>query len=137
MSVKKPTKFSEFINLFPEEPLPILLDEDAHINIDRLRMPIPEKLVQFIIDDKQVDELQEFTPCFRLKETYSFHAVVYWTAHLKGHTFYLKTYTEDGEPIHELALAGMTYEDQTVNFRLASLEEGWIIYIAEGHITLI
>ena len=78
-------EFSNFLERFPEIDLPVTLGDEMHMTFSSENKPLQSLMInQHLLraEEKEPDEFTEFIPCFRVKETISFHAIVYWRAGL-------------------------------------------------------
>lgn len=136
--MKKTSKpsFADFLSFFPEIDLPITLTEESQIQFSRHNKALNESLTQsFILENEMAgerDEYTEYVPCFRIKETTKFHAVVFWKASLLTYEYLLATYTEKGEMINKRVIAGTKSTDGTLVRSVATIDEDWIIHIVGG-----
>lgn len=133
----KPKKadFTTFLSYFPETELPVLLTEDAHHKYSSINDPLPPEVIQnFIIpfDEMIVDEYTEYVPCFRIKDTHTFHAVVYFKAGLLTYEYFLLTFEEKGAFIAKEKIGGMLTEGENIHRAVATIEPDWTIQIVEG-----
>ncbi len=135
---KKPPhiSFRQFLEKFPEVALPVTLSEETAHVFSRENDPLPGLMVQqFILTPEEQnapDDMTEFVPCFRIPQTHTFHAVVYWKGALMDHQFVMLTFTEDGRPIDRRVLAGLYSDGKEIVQSIAHLEEDWTIYIVTG-----
>ncbi|NJL74490.1 MAG: hypothetical protein HC892_05055 [Saprospiraceae bacterium] len=86
--------FQHFIEYFPVLELPIRLDDEVHHTFSLENEPLPLLAIeQYLLPvEDDADELTEFVPCFRVPETYDFHAVVYWKAGIMNYQYILATF---------------------------------------------
>ncbi|MBK7406899.1 MAG: hypothetical protein IPL49_12930 [Saprospirales bacterium] len=126
--------FSQFLEHFPEVPLPTILSEETAHSFSKEN----EVLHSLIIDqyfmplEGDMDEFTEIVPCFRFPETKDFHAIVYWKAGLLQYYFILVTLSLKGELIDRRVLAGTFVDGETVTQSVATIDEDWIITIVTG-----
>lgn len=135
MDKKTKQKFAFFLSKFPELPPPLVLGEDAHREFSKTNSPLHQELIlQFIQPYETVpsDEFTEWVPCFKVPDTYQFHAIVYWRARLMDYQYILMTYTKNGDLIDQRAIAGTFSDGKTLTQSVATLDEDWIISIASG-----
>ena len=128
-------KFQDFLLKFPEVDLPITLSEETLAVFSKENEPINSLMAhQFInvYEDKDMDDMTEFVPCFKIPKTDAFHAVVYWKAELMNYQFILMTYDKSGNFIDSRTLAGTTSNGDIVLQSVATIEEDWMIYIVSG-----
>jgi len=126
--------FDAFLECFQEIDLPITLTEDLSPLFSAENKPFKsEQIAEFIapIDD-EIDEFTEFVPCFKLKETHQFEAIVYWKAMLMEHKFVMATFNSNGTPIHVKAISTISHNDHGVTRSIATIDEDWQITIAKG-----
>jgi hypothetical protein len=114
MSAPNEVTFDNFLTLFPVTQLPINLSSELTRAISELQQPLAEAwVVRFLLEtDEWLDDYSEFMPCFRLPDTHTFIALVYWRADLLGNSFRLITFTPAGEVIDRCVLAGTKYEEK-------------------------
>ena len=129
--------FAHFLEKFPELPLPITLNNEAHHAFSRENDPLsPLMIEQYILplEDLVVDEFTEFVACFRIPETHGFHAVVYWRASLLDYQYKLATFTRKGELIDIRIIAGTFSDGETLIQSFATIEEDWEILVVSGQV---
>jgi len=127
--------FDHFIEKFPEVELPITLSGDLHHVFSKKNDPFhPLMVQQFIeaLESDPIDEYTEFIPCFRLKATYDFHAIVYWRAGLLNYAYKLVTFDKKGGLINQQVIAGTKAEGELLVRSVATIEDDWTIYIVGG-----
>ncbi len=135
---KKPPhiSFRQFLEKFPEIQLPVTLSEETAHLFSKENHPLPALMVEkFMLTPEErnsLDDMTEFVPCFRLPDTHSFHALVYWRGALMDHQFVMLTFSEDGHPIDRRVLAGLYSDGKEVVQSVAHLEEDWTIYVVTG-----
>ena len=135
MDKKTKLKFDLYLSKFPEIKLPLVLGDEVHREFSKTNQPLNQELIlQFIqpFEDIVADEFTEWIPCFRIPETYDFHAVVYWRAGLMDYQYILMTYTKTGDLIDQRAIAGTFSDGKVLTQSVATLDEDWIISIASG-----
>lgn len=135
MSQNIKTKFTFFLKKFPELPLPLVLGEGAHHNFSKTNDPLNQDLILQFIQPYELlpyDEYTEWVPCFKIPETYEFHAIVYWRASLMDYQYILMTYTKTGDLIDQRTIAGTFSDGKMLTQSVATLDEDWIISIASG-----
>ncbi|MDW8228520.1 MAG: hypothetical protein RMJ33_01670 [Saprospiraceae bacterium] len=129
--------FSEFLERFPLIPMPVVLGEDTHHIFSQENKPIPEALsAQFIRpyeeNADEADDLVEYVPCFAIEGADQFAAVVWWKAGLLVYEYVLATFTLKGELIDRRVIAYTRVQGNTVQRAMATIDEDWNIFIAEG-----
>jgi len=135
MQKKHKINFDYFLEKFPEIDLPITLTEDSHFDFGRNNQPLPIEMVnQFLVpkEDPSIDEYTEYIPCFRLKKTEKFHAIVHWKASLLNYQYIMTTYDLKGIVIDRSILAGTKAVDDSLLRSVATIDEDWIIYVMAG-----
>lgn len=135
MIKKQRISFQHFLEKFPEIDLPITLSEDIHFEFSRNNDPLSDVAIQqFIIRHEEAsdDEHVEYVPCFRLKKTEKFHAVVYWKASLLNYQYVLLTFDLKENLIDRSIIAGTKVEKDTLMRSVATIDEDWIIYVMAG-----
>ena len=124
-----------FLELFPEVKLPITLTDESSRIFSQSNEPFPQRMIdQYLIplEADGVDEFTEFVPCFRIPETYDFHAVVYWMAQLMNYQYVMVTFTKDGLLIDKKVLAGTFYDGKSLLTSVATIDEDWTMLIVSG-----
>ncbi len=132
-----PYKFSDFVAKFPPITMPVTLGEETHHTFSTENEPIPLAMVeQFILPtnppDTQDDEFTEYVPCFAIDDTENFIALVWWKAGLLNYEYILATFSAKGELISRQVVAFTRVNDQKVSRGVATIDEDWVIFIAEG-----
>ena len=126
--------FETFLSYFPEIELPVTLNDDIQIEFSRNNIPFALPVIDTILKplNEYHDELTEYVPCFRIPDTYQFHAVVYWMATMMNYHYILATFSKDGDVIDKRILAGTYAKDGALTKSVATIDEDWIISIASG-----
>ena len=133
--VKQPTlSFPQFLEYFPEVPLPVNLTDESARDFSRYNDPLPQPLIDRFIRpfETEWDELSEVVPCLRIPDTFGFYALVYWRAHLMHYQYVLATFTKEGEPIGRQLIAGTISDGNTLVNSMAVIEDDWEILILSG-----
>lgn len=124
-----------FLEQFPEVKLPVTLTEESSRMFSQTNEPFPQRMIeQYLmpLEAEEMDEFTEFVPCFRIPETYDFHAVVYWMAQLMNYQFVLVTFSKEGNLIDKKVIAGTFYNGQSLTSSVATIDEDWTILIVSG-----
>lgn len=132
---EKLVSFEHFIERFPEVRLPVALTEESQRLFSATNEPFPQAIIeQYLLplEGIEPDPYTEFVPCFRIPETYEFHAIVYWKAALLDYQFMLVTLTKQGEVIDKKAIAGTYYDGEMLLNSVATIDEDWEIIIVSG-----
>lgn len=126
--------FDAFLAYFPEIELPVTLNDETQVEFSRVNTPFHQQVVEeFLIPlNEQHNELTEYVPCFKVPETFQFHAVVYWMASPLNYQYCLVTFTKEGELIDKKVLAGTYSSEGTLTKAVATFDEDWIISVATG-----
>jgi len=127
--------FNIFLEYFPEVDLPVTLGEFTHLEFEKENEILPVSVIKTFLDpiqETESDELTEYIPGFRIKDTFGFHALVYWKASLMGYHYILSTFTQKGEFIDQKILAGTLFDDQDVFESVATIAPDWEIIIVSG-----
>ncbi len=133
---RQPTlTFKDFLEIFPVVELPVTLNDEVIREFSAANEPIPAlAITQFIApyEAELPDELTEFVACFKIPETHSFQAIVYWKAGLMTYEYTLATYTDGGELLDKRVLAGTFFDGKNVTQSVAIIEEDWEILVTTG-----
>jgi hypothetical protein len=126
--------FQHFIEYFPELELPVHLDDEVHHTFSLENEPLPSLAIeQYLLPiEEDTDELTEFIPCFRVPETYDFHAIIYWKAAIMNYQYVLATFEKSGELIDKRVIAGTFSDGTSVIKSVATIEEDWMILTMTG-----
>lgn len=127
--------FSDFVERFPEVDLPVNLTSESIFAIDKENLPLPEEMILAFLGEIEAHDFDEFTeyiPCFRLKETHQFTAVVYWKAQLLQYQYILATFDQKNEFIKSAVIAGTQTDGDEILQSVAHIDEDWVIQILEG-----
>lgn len=138
-SKKTKVNFDHFLKKFPEIELPITLNDEIHREFSQNNDPLNSTIIrQFIhpMEESVPDELTEFIACFRLPQTYEFHAIVYWKAGLMNYQYTMATFTKKGEFIDKRVIGGTFSDGKLLTQSIATIDEDWIITIASGQNTV-
>lgn len=128
-------EFANFIERFPAVDLPVTLGEDMHMTFSSENPPLQSLMVsQHLLraEDKLPDEYTEFVPCFRIKETHAFHAVVYWRAELLDYQYIMATFDKEGNVIDKRVLGGTHVAGNTVTKSVPTIDADWTIHVVSG-----
>lgn len=135
-SIKKPEfTFKDFLEQFPTIELPVTLSDEIIRAFSANNEPFPPLMIdQFIVpyEEEVPDELTEFIACFKIPETHSFQAVVYWKAGLMTYEYTLATYTDKGDLLDKRVIAGTFYDGKNLTQSVAIIEEDWEILVMSG-----
>ncbi len=138
MPVPKYT-FADFVGKFPPVPMPVTLGEDTHHVFSTENDPLPDAMIlQFIrpADPSEEDDaFTEYIPCLAIDDTDRFIALIWWKAALLNYEYVLATFTDKGELIDRRVIAHTRVHDGKVHRAVATIDEDWVIYIAEGEST--
>ena len=128
--------FPDFVGKFPPIPMPVTLGEDTHHVFSTENKPFPEEMIARFIaptDPGAVDDpYTEYLPCFAIDDTEGFIALVWWKAELMNYEYVLATFTLKGELIDRRVIAHTRVQDGKVHRAVATIDEDWVIFIAEG-----
>ncbi len=127
--------FDDYLSCFPAVDLPVNLTEASIYSFEKENKPFPQGIIeQFIlpIESEVPDEFTEFFPCFQLRDTHQFTAVVYWKAKLMQYEFILATYDEKNQLIKSAVIAGTKTNQEQILQSVAHIDEEWRIHIVEG-----
>ncbi len=128
-------RFGEFLKKFPIVELPVTIGEETHLEFSRINDPLPQLMIdQYILGpkDPEPDEFTEFIPCFRLKKSEEFVAIVYWVGALLDYQYKMLTFNRKGVEIDRSTIAGTKVIENSLLTSVATIDEELIIYIAAG-----
>ena len=134
MSNNNPS-FEHFLEKFPEVELPVTLGEDSHLQFSKSNEPLNKLLIEnFIlpIEDEPIDEFTEFLACFKVPQTYEFHAIIYWRASLMNYQYNLVTFTKKGLLIDKRVIGGTFSDGEVLTNSMATIDEDWVIFVVSG-----
>ncbi len=130
-----PIPFATFLDYFPETELPITLTDETAFIFSRENKPFSADILQqylLPLEQEEVDEFTEFAPCFKLPNTFDFHALVYWKAGLLNHQFIMVTINKKAEIMDKQVIAG-TFSDQDQLIQsVATIDSDFEILIVSG-----
>ncbi|NRB63413.1 MAG: hypothetical protein HRU40_10395 [Saprospiraceae bacterium] len=135
-STNQSVSIEGFLSFFPTIELPVTLTSDLHHTFSQRNEPFPPAILdQYLIplEGEDIDELTEFIPCFKLPNTYNFHAFVYWKAGLMTYEYVLVSISEKGELIDKRVIAGTSSNGDSLTTSIATIEEDFEILILSGH----
>ena len=127
--------FDEFLKKFPFVELPVTIGEDTHLEFSRINDPLPQLMIdQYILvpGEPAPDEFTEFIPCFSLKKSEEFVAIVYWIGALLDYQYVMLTFNRKGVEIDRSVIAGTKVIENALLTSVATIDEELIIYIAAG-----
>lgn len=126
---------TEFIDLFPEMPLPISITHDTHYFFSKNNAPVSKLMHDHFLqvyDGRDSDAYTEYVACFRIPETFDIHALVYWRANLDGFEYIMISLDKQGKLIEKKIIGRMHMEGDQVIQSVINIEDDWIIYSVEG-----
>lgn len=134
MKNKKNITLKEFLSFFPELELPITLTEESSLTFSMNNKTLPfEALATFILpQEDEHDDLTEYVPCFRLKDTPGIHAIVYWKAGVLNYEYKMLTLESDGKYIDHKVIAGTISNGESIIRTVSTIDEDWIIHSVVG-----
>ncbi len=136
MIKKKKISFTNFLSRFPEIDLPVTVTDETEREISTRHDPIPAAMVDEFLGtffpSEFIDEFTEFVPCFKLKDTHKFHALIVWVAELTKKQFYLITFNEKGEALQSKIIGGMVMAGDKILRTAAHFDEDWLIHTVSG-----
>lgn len=124
--------FEKFLTLFPEVELPITLSTDTHLEFSKHNLAIPAAMMDEYLSSVLDDELTEYIACFKIPNTESFHAIVYWRAGLMEYEYYLSTYDKVGNLLDKRVISGTKSNNEQLVRSVATIEADWLINVVEG-----
>lgn len=126
--------FQNFLEVFPDVELPIILTEETQSVFSKENSPLSKMMIeQFIIPiDEDVDEFTEYIPCFKIPKTFDFHAIVFWKGGLMNYQFFLTTFDKKGNLIQKEQIAGTQVKADALLRTVATIEEDWTISSVAG-----
>jgi hypothetical protein len=133
---RKPIPLSHFVEMFPEVPLPVTLNDEAIHTFSQNNEVLSAQMVEQFLEPltgESTDEFTEFVPCFRIPETFEMTALVFWKAGLMNYQYVLATYDNKSGALIDIRVLGGTFSDGRVITRsIATIDDDWIIYVVSG-----
>lgn len=133
--IKSSTSFKEFIARFEDIELPFSLHSDSQFEINQNALPLSEALAdEFIapMEDFELDEFTEITPCFRFPVSDHSFALIYWIACIQKQCFVLATYDSNLDFVARAEISGTWLKDGKVEQAVARIEEDFFVFKAIG-----
>lgn len=126
--------FNQFIQIFPEENLPITITEESATVFSVENEPFPHKAVEdFLLQiEEDVDDMTEFVPGFRIAGLKDIHAILYWKAGLLNYQYVLATFEKAGKLIDRQVIAGTVSDGISIVRSVAKIDEDMTIYMVSG-----
>lgn len=128
--------FADFVGKFPTVHMPVILGEETHHVFAQENQPLSDSMIaQYIHPTEPVgidDPYTEYVPCFAIDGTDNFIALVWWKAELLNYEYVLATFTHKGELIDRRVIAFTRVKDGVITRSVATIDEEWEIFIAEG-----
>ncbi len=126
--------FNQFVNIFPEESLPISITEESASVFSVENEPLPHKAVEdFLLKfEPDVDDMTEFVPGFRIAGLENIHAILYWKAGLLNYQYVLATFDKSGKLIDRQVIAGTVSDGISIVRTVAQISEDMTIYMVSG-----
>ena len=124
----------QFFKFFPKVELPVTLNDEVVLDFSRKNKPLtPEAIAEYIApNEKEIDELTEFIPCFRLPDTELYNAIVYWKGGILNYEYVLISYDLRGNFICRRSLATMFVDGDTIKKSVAQIHENGSIHLVAG-----
>lgn len=135
MSKSKIKEFKSFISYFPEIELPVTITEESILEFSKFNKPLAQALIEQIIvpiENNEIDEYTEFTPCLQLPPTDDYYAVIYWKGKLLAYEYILATFDKAGNLICRKVISGTRVEGDKVIQSVCNIDEDLIIHIIVG-----
>lgn len=130
-------QFSTYLQLFQPIELPFTLHSDAHLDFSRKNKSIHPDLIGMYITPfigQNENEYTEYVPCFLLSQQKNYIAVVIWKAGLMEYEYYVLTYNNAGDVIHNQIIGGMKSDGEKVISRIAMIDDEKTIHMVEGEL---
>jgi len=126
--------FNQFIQKFPEENLPISINEESASTFSQENEPLSQKAItEFILPiEGDADELTEFVPGFRIAGLKDVTALLYWKAGLLSYEYVLATFEKSGKLIDRQVIAGTVSDGRGIVRTFARIDEDKTIYMVSG-----
>ncbi|MBK9335863.1 MAG: hypothetical protein IPM98_04505 [Lewinellaceae bacterium] len=128
--------FADFVGKFPTVHMPVILGEETHHVFARENQPLSDNMIAQFIHPTEPgaldDAFTEYVPCFAIADTDNFFALVWWKAELLNYEYVLATFTHKGELIDRRVIAFTRVTDGVITRAVATIDEEWEIFIAEG-----
>lgn len=123
-----------FLSFFPEVDLPVTLSEEYVQEFSINNVPLNLRAIDDWITQWEgpLDEVTEYIPCFKIKETFDIHAIVYWKAGLMTYEYIMITLDKQGNLIDRKVVSSTRSDGKTIKRSIASIDEDWIIHIIAG-----
>ena len=135
MNKKDLVKYTAFVKLFPKIDLPITVSVEDSRTYSAKNNPLKVEHIETYIDkeiNSEENELLEYVPCFKFKNTKDFDALIYFKADLMNYEYILATYDKKGNLIEKRIIAGLRSNGPIITRAVANISEDQIIYIVEG-----
>ena len=135
MSKPSLKEFKAFASYFPEIELPVTISEDSALDFSKYNKPLAQTLIERIIipiENGDLDEYTEFTPCFQLATDDDYFAFVYWKGRLLVYEYVLVTFDKSGNLISRKVICGTRVEGDNVIQSACNIDEDLIIHIIVG-----
>ncbi|TAK39319.1 MAG: hypothetical protein EPO28_10840 [Saprospiraceae bacterium] len=128
------TSFDQFLKIFPEAALPVVIGEDAEHEFSISNPPIPALMIEdhILPLEEDADELTEFIACFRIGGLKDFQATVYWKAGVMNYQYVLCTWGKGGKLIDRHVIGGTFSDGNAITRSFARIDEDHTIYIVSG-----
>ena len=127
--------FNDFIEKFPEVDLPITLNDESHHIFSRQNDPLSNQMIErfiYPILEEEPSVYGEFLACFRIKDTYDFHAIVFWKAELMDYQYILATFNKKGLLIDKRVIGGTYSDGKLLTQSVATIDDDWSILVVSG-----
>ncbi len=126
--------FDMFLSRFPEVDLPVTLTEESSLHFSALNDVFNGWMIHFIhtLEESDFDEFTEFMPCFRLKGTQGFIALVYYRAGLLDYEYTLATFSLGGQLIDKKRIGGTKIQGDKLIRTVTTIDEEWQLFLLEG-----
>ncbi|MCC6815172.1 MAG: hypothetical protein IT267_02030 [Saprospiraceae bacterium] len=129
--------FQNLIKYFPLAKLPFTLEKGSEHEFGMGNDLLPATVFDELISPNlpfEIDEFTEMIPGVHWKTNSETFVLAFWVARLMRHSFFLFSYSKDGEWIDDAEVAGFFYEEGQIIHRIANINDPNTIYIVEAQL---
>ncbi|HMW38893.1 MAG: hypothetical protein K1X68_13895 [Saprospiraceae bacterium] len=127
--------FKQLIRYFPLGKLPFSLEKGSEHEFAMTNESLPMALLEELLSPHlafELDEFSELMPGVHWRTGEGGYVLVFWAARLLRHSFYLFSYSPEGQWLDDAEVAGFFFEDGQMISRMANIEEPDSFHVVEA-----
>lgn len=127
--------FKQLIRYFPPAVLPFSLEKGSEHEFVMTSESLPMALLEELLSPYlafELDEFSELMPGVHWRTAKGGYVLVFWAARLLRHSFYLFSYSSEGEWLDDAEVAGFFFENGQMISRMANIDEPDSFHVVEA-----